>query len=77
MEVIGLQKMLKLIILVLETQTDTMFLARNCYSQEGKRGHVEIQTEGNGTSRAGSHMVSITNCYHFPISPVNYCVIYT
>jgi hypothetical protein len=60
MEIISVQKLMKLMALHLEGQTDTIIHDSDCCSQHGRRGHVESQTEGNGANKAGRHQVNFS-----------------
>jgi hypothetical protein len=58
MEKMGLEKMLKLFSLHLETQAETVFQVYECWSGHGRR---DCSSYRNGADWASRHQVSIEN----------------
>jgi hypothetical protein len=59
--IIGLQMMLKLVSLRLETQADMTLHVRQSCSNHGRGDH---RLKENGTNRAGRHQISIVNFFY-------------
>jgi hypothetical protein len=58
-QIIGLQKMLKLVSTPLETHAHTSLKFANVAARKGGQ-QAESQTEGNVANRAGEHRVSVS-----------------